>query len=148
MLAARIESLCYCPRVRPVHIIGVPLDLGGNRRGVDMGPSAMRYAGVIERLERLHYHIEDLGDIPIGKAERLSEQGDPRLRNLKAVAEANEQLAAAVDEVVQRGRFPLVLGGDHSIAIGTLAEIVIDCIEVGRRSDERRQWRRTLLLVG
>ncbi|NNU85399.1 arginase [Geobacillus sp. BMUD] len=109
--------------MKPISIIGVPMDLGQTRRGVDMGPSAMRYAGVIERLERLHYDIEDLGDIPIGKAERLHEQGDSRLRNLKAVAEANEKLAVAVDQVVRRGRFPLVLGGDHSIAIGTLAGV-------------------------
>lgn len=83
--------------MKPISIIGVPMDLGQTRRGVDMGSSAMRYAGIIERLERLHYDIEDLGDIPIGKAERLHEQGDSRLRNLKAVAEANEKLAAAVD---------------------------------------------------
>jgi len=100
------------------------MDLGQTRRGVDMGPSAIRYAGVIERLECLHYEIEDLGDIAIGRAERA---GDPdvhaNLRNLKAVAEANGRLAEVVDEVVKKGRFPLVLGGDHSIAIGTLAGV-------------------------
>jgi arginase len=107
-----------------ISIIGVPMDLGQTRRGVDMGPSAIRYAGVIERLECLHYDIEDLGDITIGRAERA---GDPdvhaNLRNLKAVAEANGRLAEVVDEVVKKGRFPLVLGGDHSIAIGTLAGV-------------------------
>jgi arginase len=110
--------------MKRISIIGVPMDLGQTRRGVDMGPSAMRYAGVIERLERLHYEIEDLGDIPIGKAERPDDEGSQlNLRNLKAIAEANEKLAKTVDDVIKRGSFPLVLGGDHSIAIGTLAGI-------------------------
>jgi arginase len=110
--------------MQKISIIGVPMDLGQTRRGVDMGPSAIRYAGVVERLERLNYKIEDLGDIQIGKAEREQDaHAHPKLRNLKAVAEANEKLAAIVDEVVQKGHFPLVLGGDHSIAIGTLAGV-------------------------
>lgn len=106
-----------------ISIIGVPMDLGQLRRGVDMGPSAIRYAGVIERLEKLNYIIEDLGDIEIGPAERSDAQNVEKLRNLKAVAEANEKLAKKVDEVIQTGSFPLVLGGDHSIAIGTLAGV-------------------------
>jgi arginase len=110
--------------MKKISIIGVPMDLGQTRRGVDMGPSAIRYAGVVERLERLSYDIEDLGDISIGKPERIDEEGiKSNLRNLKAVAEANEKLAQAVDEVIKKGHFPLVLGGDHSIAIGTLAGV-------------------------
>jgi arginase len=108
---------------KKISIIGVPMDLGQTRRGVDMGPSAIRYAGVIERLERLNYEIEDLGDIEIGRAERIQPEMNVKLRNLKAVAEANEKLAAKVDEVVRKKSFPLVLGGDHSIAIGTLAGV-------------------------
>jgi arginase len=106
-----------------ISIIGVPMDLGQTRRGVDMGPSAIRYAGIVERLERLSYEIEDLGDIEIDRAERSDEKNIGNLRNLKAVAEANERLAAKVDQVIQSGSFPLVLGGDHSIAIGSLAGI-------------------------
>jgi arginase len=108
---------------KKISIIGVPMDLGQTRRGVDMGPSAIRYAGIIERLERLNYKIEDLGDIEIGRAERIQSETNVKLRNLKAVAEANEKLAAKVDEVVRAKSFPLVLGGDHSIAIGTLAGV-------------------------
>jgi arginase len=108
--------------MKKISIIGVPMDLGQMRRGVDMGPSAIRYAGVIERLENIGYEVEDLGDIEIGRAERLH-TGETNLRNLKAVAEGNERLAAKVDEVVQGGAFPLILGGDHSIAIGSLAGI-------------------------
>lgn len=106
-----------------VSIIGVPMDLGQNRRGVDMGPSAIRYAGVIERLERLKYDIDDLGDIEIPRPNRKEAQLEDNLRNLKEVALGNERLATAVDEVVNSGRFPLVLGGDHSIAMGTLAGV-------------------------
>ncbi|MBA4537844.1 arginase [Bacillus aquiflavi] len=108
--------------MRKISIIGVPMDLGQTRRGVDMGPSAIRYAGVIERLEKLNYELEDIGDIVIGKLEK-TDDSNSMLRNLTAVAEANERLASKVSEVVKSGSFPLVLGGDHSIAIGTLAGI-------------------------
>ncbi|MCD5325765.1 MULTISPECIES: arginase [Pontibacillus] len=107
---------------RKLSIIGAPMDLGQNRRGVDMGPSALRYAGVIERLERLEYDIEDLGDVHIPRPNRKEVQED-HLRNLKEVAEGNTNLAEAVDQVVTEGRFPLIIGGDHSIAIGSLAGI-------------------------
>lgn len=105
---------------KDISIIGVPMDLGQTRRGVDMGPSAIRYAGVVERLENLQHRIEDLGDIEIGSRDRTI-SNESNLKNLKAVAEASETLAAKVDEVVTQGKFPLVLGGDHSIAIGTIA---------------------------
>lgn len=99
------------------------MDLGQMRRGVDMGPSAIRYAGVVERLERLDYDIDDLGDIEITRPTREEVANDENLKNLEKVSEANEKLAATVDEVILNGRFPLVLGGDHSIAIGTLAGV-------------------------
>ncbi|BCB02029.1 arginase [Bacillus sp. KH172YL63] len=106
-----------------ISIIGVPMDLGQMRRGVDMGPSAIRYAGIVERLENLGYEIRDLGDIEIGQAERVHNNPDTNLRNLKAVAEASETLAGKVDDVIGSGEFPLIFGGDHSIAIGTLAGV-------------------------
>jgi arginase len=106
-----------------ISIIGVPMDLGQMRRGVDMGPSAIRYAGVVERLENLGYEMKDLGDIEIGQAERVHNNPDTNLRNLKAVAEASGKLASKVDEVISSGDFPLIFGGDHSIAIGTLAGV-------------------------
>jgi len=104
-------------------VIGVPMDLGQTRRGVDMGPSAIRYAGIIERLTQLSYDIEDLADIAIGRPKRNHDPANRRLKNLKEVADANEQLAQVVSRIAENGRFPLVLGGDHSIAIGTLAGI-------------------------
>ena len=105
-------------------MIGVPMDLGQLRRGVDMGPSAIRCAGVNERLECLCQDIEDLGDMTIGQREDEKEGGEPaseELRNLKAITKASAKLAETVDNIVASGAFPLVLGGDHSIAIGTLA---------------------------
>lgn len=104
-------------------IIGVPMDLGQTRRGVDMGPSAIRYAGVIERIENIGYSVEDKGNIEIALAERVHSNENTNLKNLKAVADASERLAQTVSDVITNKRFPLVLGGDHSIAIGTLAGV-------------------------
>lgn len=110
-----------------ISMIGVPMDLGQLRRGVDMGPSAIRCAGVNERLESLCQDIEDLGDMTIGQREDEKEGGEPaseELRNLKAITKASAKLAETVDKIVASGAFPLVLGGDHSIAIGTLAGLM------------------------
>lgn len=102
-----------------ISLIGVPMDLGQARRGVDMGPSAIRYAGVVERLEEIGHTITDEGDIHIASASKTEVKAI--LRNLKEVTEACNELANKVSEVMDKGQFPLVLGGDHSIAIGTLA---------------------------
>ena len=106
-----------------ISIIGVPMDLGQSRRGVDMGPSAIRYAGVVERLEKLNYMIHDIGDIAIGRPSKDEESADGNLKYLKAVSDASDKLALAVNRVIESNSFPLILGGDHSIAIGTLAGI-------------------------
>jgi len=108
--------------MKKLSIIGMPMDLGQMRRGVDMGPSAIRYAGINERLNPLFDEIHDLGDIAIGRPEVVVDK-ESNLRNLDLVAEKNTMLAEKVDESIQSGFFPLVLGGDHSIAIGTLAGV-------------------------
>lgn len=108
--------------MKKLSIIGMPMDLGQMRRGVDMGPSAMRYAGINEKLKPLFDHIHDMGDIAIGRPEVVVDK-ESNLRNLDLVAEKSTLLAEKVDEVIQSGSFPLVLGGDHSIAIGTLAGV-------------------------
>ncbi|SDD84636.1 arginase [Bhargavaea beijingensis] len=105
---------------KEISIIGVPADFGQSRRGVDMGPSAIRYAGVVERIEALGHIVRDEGDIPVD-IDAPREVSGTNLKNLKAVTEGNRKLAGKVSETVSDGRFPLVLGGDHSIAIGTLA---------------------------
>lgn len=107
---------------KKLSIIGMPMDLGQMRRGVDMGPSAIRYAGINERLKNLFESIDDLGDIPIGRPE-VKLDPDTNLRNLELVAEKNDLLAKELDKVIEQGSFPLILGGDHSIAIGTLAGV-------------------------
>lgn len=101
-------------------IIGVPMDFGQNRRGVDMGPSAMRYAGAIQRLEALGHEVVDEGNISV-EPFKDEDKMNTKLRNLREVIESSTKLADKVSEVVANKRFPLVLGGDHSIAIGTLA---------------------------
>lgn len=103
-----------------ISLIGVPMDLGQNRRGVDMGPSAIRYAGVVERLEEIGHTVTDEGDIQIAAAEKTAPT-DTNLRNLKEVTDASTTLANKIHDVMENGQFPLILGGDHSIAIGTLA---------------------------
>ncbi|MBO8165574.1 MAG: arginase [Brevibacillus sp.] len=104
-----------------ITLIGVPLDLGADRRGVDMGPSAIRYAGVIKRLEGLGYSIIDAGDIQVSRPEMFTETENHKY--LDEVVETNTLLAEAVNRVMEEGRFPLVLGGDHSIALGTIAGV-------------------------
>ncbi len=106
-----------------ISIIGVPMDLGQTRRGVDMGPSAMRYAGVVERLENLGYEVNDRGDIEIGRPTKYDIKNEDNLKDLEEVVKANQLLADSLKEAVNEGDFPLVLGGDHSIAIGTLAGV-------------------------
>lgn len=106
-----------------ISIIGVPMDLGQSRRGVDMGPSAMRYAGAVERLEALGYTLHDYGDIGITRPDKQEAGQSYQLKNLPQVVEANEKLATMVDQTIKKGHFPLVFGGDHSIAIGSLAGI-------------------------
>lgn len=105
---------------KKISIIGAPSDYGQLRRGVDMGPSAIRYADVSERLEALGYAVKDEGDI-IVKRVMNNTQLDTNLKNLREVVEVCTQLSNKVSEVIEQGSFPLVLGGDHSIAIGTLA---------------------------
>ncbi|MFB1082463.1 arginase [Jeotgalibacillus sp. JSM ZJ347] len=105
-----------------ISVIGVPMDLGQMRRGVDMGPSAIRYAGLLERLEAIGHTVTDLGDIQIDQPERVH-TADTNLRNLDAVVKGSTALADQVKKVKTDGDFPLILGGDHSIAIGSLAGI-------------------------
>ncbi|MCS6815935.1 MAG: arginase [Blastocatellia bacterium] len=105
---------------RPIKIIGVPMDLGANRRGVDMGPSALRIAGLQPRLIQLGYIVEDLGNLPVNIPEVLRIT-DPRMKYLAEVADVNRLLADRVEQVVAEGAIPLVLGGDQSISIGTIA---------------------------
>src|SRR5918911_2583883 len=104
---------------RPVAVIGVPLDLGAGRRGVDMGPSAIRYAGLDARIVELGRSCVDCGNVGTAVAE-ATEIGDEHARFLPQIMETCERVAELVAHAVGEGHLPLVLGGDHSIAIGTL----------------------------
>ena len=101
-------------------IIGAPLDLGAARRGVDMGPSAIRYSGLAERLTGLGYQVEDHGNVSAEIPETAAVL-DENARYLPAILATCAQIATRVDEVARADAIPLVLGGDHSIAMGTLA---------------------------
>jgi arginase len=100
-------------------IIGAPLDLGAGRRGVDMGPSAIRYAGLEERLTALGVDCVDRGNVASPVAEATAEH-DPRARFLPAIRATCERIAELVGAALDDGRIPIVLGGDHSVALGTL----------------------------
>ncbi|MBI4481719.1 MAG: arginase [Acidobacteria bacterium] len=107
---------------RKVKIIGVPLDLGAGRRGVDMGPSALRIAGIHGKLRELGYAVEDAGNIYVPEAE-TRHYGDTRAKYQKEVAFTCQELSEIVKQVLEEGCIPLVLGGDHSMAIGTIAGV-------------------------
>src|SRR5688572_24271731 len=103
-----------------ISIIGVPMDLGADRRGVDMGPSALRYADLNEKLAELGHEVQDLGDLDVIIPE-MQHFGDPHAKYLKEITAACTELATMVAKVSEEGRTPLVLGGDHSIAMGSVS---------------------------
>jgi arginase len=107
---------------KKICIIGVPLDLGQDRRGVDMGPSAVRVAGLQTRLEGLGYQVEDAGNVEVGFAEQKN-VGDPHAKYLLEIAKSCRQQSEWVTETLEEGSMPLVLGGDHSIAVGTVSGV-------------------------
>ena len=101
-------------------MIGAPLDLGAGRRGVDMGPSAIRYAGLDKRLaEKLGVRVSDAGNV-ISPVVETTEMGDTNARYLRQILDLCDRLSALVAEAAGRGALPLVLGGDHSVALGSL----------------------------
>jgi arginase len=116
-----------------IAIIGAPLDLGQGRRGVDMGPSAVRVANLNARLASLGYTVEDLGNVPVDQAE-ASPEGHPRAKYLPQIASTCQRLAVLVGETLARGSVPVVLGGDHSVAVGTTSGVSQFFREQGKRA--------------
>ena len=104
-----------------IRIIGVPMDLGTTRRGVDMGPRAVRYANLRERLERLGHGVEDAGNVVVPFREDVQEPTAGAVRYLDAIVDVCCDVAAKTREALEAGRTPLVLGGDHSLAAGSIA---------------------------
>ena len=108
--------------MQPVAIIGVPQDYGAGRRGVDMGPSAMRVANLNARLAALGFTVEDYGNVFVDQPESIPESATTA-RHLPQIAHNCLRLSKMVEKAARESRFPLVLGGDHSIAVGTVAGI-------------------------
>lgn len=105
-----------------IRIIGVPMDLGQSRRGVDMGPSALRVAGLQSRLKQLGHTVEDIGNVPVKQPEEQP-YGEKRAKYLNEIAETCRGLAEMTEQTLSEGLLPLVLGGDHSIAIGSCSGV-------------------------
>ena len=102
-----------------IDIIGVPIDLGADRRGVDMGPSAIRYAHLQNKLEDLGYTVRDEGNVEVPIAEMCSIT-NPKLKYIDCIIPMARRVSGAVSTSVQAGNFPLVIGGDHSLSIGSV----------------------------
>lgn len=106
------------PAPRLVHVIGVPLDLGGGRRGVDMGPSAVRIAGLAERLSGMGLRVVDRGNLDTPIPETRVPR-DPRKKYIREIARVCQRLYLRVRQAHDEGAFPVVIGGDHSLAAGS-----------------------------
>ncbi len=102
-----------------IDIIGVPVDLGQGRRGVDMGPSAIRYAGLQQKLEDLGYTVKDEGNIEVPIAE-MCKVTNPKLKYVDCIVPMSRRVSGAVSTSISSGNFPLVIGGDHSLSIGSV----------------------------
>jgi arginase len=113
-----------------IRVIGAPMDLGADRRGVDIGPSAIRYAGLSERLRQLGHSVKDIGNIFVPQPESQP-IGSQRLKYLEPIVQVSEELREAVASALQADEFPLILGGDHSIALGSISGVSQEYREVG-----------------
>src|SRR5579875_1118338 len=105
-----------------IRVIGAPIDLGADRRGVDIGPTAIRYAGLSNQLQRLGYTVHDIGNLHIPLPESIS-AGNPKLKYLEPIMQVSEELARVVTEALNQHEFPLILGGDHSLALGSISGV-------------------------
>lgn len=113
-----------------VSILGMPMWLGQTKFGTNLGPSTMRAAGLTDRLRQLGLAVEDEGNVQVGFSGQFKTVGESS-KNVKTIAKSSERLAAKVSDIMKQGRFPLVLGGDHSIAIGTLAGVAAQLKTLG-----------------
>lgn len=105
-----------------IRVIGAPMDLGADRRGVDIGPSAIRYAGLNDLLTGPGHTVHDSGNIVIPQPESQP-SGNPKLKYLDPIVKASEELRSLVSQALRDGEFPLVIGGDHSIALGSISAV-------------------------
>jgi arginase len=113
----------FVGKTKRISIIGVPVDYGADRRGVDMGPSAIRYAGLHDRIRRIGHDVMDLGNVPVPVPESRVPQ-DAHLKYLGEIVKVTRVLARTVERALNEGTLPVVLGGDHSLAIGSIAGLL------------------------
>src|SRR6266436_7256684 len=130
MMTTSAPSTSITPR--KIRVVGVPLDLGQSRRGVDMGPSAVRVAGLEARLEALGHEVEDGGNVPVAIPEQKKE-GAANAKYLKEITATCSKAADLVLKKLEAGKVPMVLGGDHSIAVGTVSGVA----EFYRRQEQK-----------
>src|SRR3954471_17279647 len=128
----RIKPTFSSVAAKKIRIMGVPLDLGQSRRGVDMGPSAVRFAGLEARLEELGHIVEDGGNVAVAIPEQKT-AGDPHAKYLKEITATCTKEAELVVKTLEAGKVPLVLGGDHSVGAGTVAGVA----EFYRRQNQK-----------
>jgi len=105
-----------------IRVIGAPMDLGADRRGVDIGASAIRYAGLNDQLRRLGHTVRDIGNVIVPQPESQP-VGNPRVKYLESIVQVAEELTNVVTETLLNNEFPLILGGDHSIALGSISGV-------------------------
>ena len=117
---------------KKIELLGFPMDLGADTRGVDMGPSAIRIAGLQAALEALGYEVYDRGNIKIPISSSLS-SSNSKMKFLKPIQEASENLAGQVREILDNDHIPLLMGGDHSMALGSLAGVAQHCEKNSKR---------------
>jgi len=117
---------------KSVGLVGVPLHFGQSMAGVDLGPGAMRVAGLTDRIAKLGYEVDDRGDLPIERPRRVSAATD-KVKYLPEIHTACERLAELVEQIIEAGQLPITIGGDHSIAIGSLAGVA----KAFRKREER-----------
>jgi arginase len=110
---------------KPISIIGVPMDFGQMLRGVDMGPAALRYTGLIPRIRQLGYDVKDEGDIPIPVRDDDPAMQGMKDRYVKEITQISQDLYKTGCRVMDRDRMPIFLGGDHAIAIGAVASVAV-----------------------
>jgi arginase len=115
-----------------ISVLGFPIDLGAGKRGVDMGPSALRIAGIIEQIQELGYDVQDLGNVEIIR-EGVPVINNQKLKYLPEIIASSTRLCNGVQNILKEGNFPLILGGDHSMSIGSLAGISAHCKENNKK---------------
>jgi arginase len=106
-----------------IRVIGAPVDLGAGRRGVDIGTSAIRYADLNHRLRSIGHHVQDMGNVVVPQPESQPLGNNPKLKYLDQIVHVSEELMGIVTSILQEGDFPLILGGDHSIGLGSISGV-------------------------